>query len=175
MTIRTAVPADLDRLADLAARTFPLACPPHLPPDDIAAFIAEHLTADRFGHYLADPSRTVLVADQDGELAGYVLLVSGDPDDAAISDLVRHRPTVELSKCYTAPEFHGSGISAQLLDHIASSAREHGAASIWLGVNGLNTRAQRFYAKHGFETVGTRRFTVGARVEDDLVLERPLP
>ena len=174
MTIRTAVPADLARLAALAARTFPLACPPHLPAEDIDAFIAAHLTADRFGDHLADPASTVFVADEAGELAGYVMVVSGDPYDAAIAALVRHRPTVELSKCYAAPEFHGSGVSAQLIEHTVSWAREHGAASIWLGVNGLNLRAQRFYARQGFETIGTRRFAVGARIEDDHVLERPL-
>lgn len=175
VTIRNAVPTDLEHLAELAARTFPLACPPHLSADDMAAFIAEHLTTERFADHLAAPDRTVFVADEAGELAGYVLVVTGDPYDAAIAALVRRRPTVELSKCYAAPEFHGSGISTQLMDHTISWAREHGAASIWLGVNGLNVRAQRFYAKQGFETIGTRHFTVGARVEDDLVLERALP
>ena len=174
MTIRTAVPADLDLLAELAAHTFPLACPPHLSADDMASFVAEHLTTERFADHLADPGRAVLVADTGAELAGYVMLVTGEPYDSAIGALVRHRPTVELSKCYTAPEFHGSGISTQLMDHTVVWARERGAASIWLGVNGLNTRAQRFYAKQGFETVGTRHFTVGVRVEDDLVLERKL-
>jgi ribosomal protein S18 acetylase RimI-like enzyme len=53
-------------------------------------------------------------------------------------------------------------------------ARAHGAAGTWLGVNEENARAQRFYAKHGFAVVGRKRFLVGARWEDDFVLERPL-
>ena len=62
-------PADADRLtelADVAARTFPLACPPSCTPADVAAFIAENLTAARFGDYLDDPDRTVLTATDDG-------------------------------------------------------------------------------------------------------------
>jgi len=45
---------------------------------------------------------------------------------------------------------------------------------MWLGVNQLNARAQRFYAKHGFERVGVKRFLVGDRFEDDFVYERAL-
>jgi RimJ/RimL family protein N-acetyltransferase len=43
---------------------------------------------------------------------------------------------------------------------------------VWLGVNQLNERAQRFYAKSGFSKVGTKRFLVGDRYEDDYVFER---
>ncbi|MEO6997186.1 MAG: GNAT family N-acetyltransferase, partial [Terracoccus sp.] len=45
---------------------------------------------------------------------------------------------------------------------------------VWLGVNQQNERAQRFYAKSGFTVVGTKRFLVGDRYEDDFVMERPL-
>jgi ribosomal protein S18 acetylase RimI-like enzyme len=53
-------------------------------------------------------------------------------------------------------------------------ARSVGAAGVWLGVNQQNERAQRFYAKSGFERVGTKRFLVGGQYEDDFVLEQPL-
>ena len=43
--VATAVAADLPELADVAARTFPLACPPSASPDNIAAFIDENLSA----------------------------------------------------------------------------------------------------------------------------------
>ena len=48
------------------------------------------------------------------------------------------------------------------------------AAGVWLGVNQENERAQKFYAKSGFEKVGTKRFLVGDRYEDDYVFEQPL-
>ena len=56
-----AVVADLPELADVAARTFPLACPPSVSVDNIAAFIDENLSEDRFRRYLTDPDRAVLV------------------------------------------------------------------------------------------------------------------
>jgi ribosomal protein S18 acetylase RimI-like enzyme len=54
----------------------------------------------------------------------------------------------------------------------ASIAR--GVKSIWLGVNQENTRANRFYAKCGFDGVGTKNFLIGDRYEDDFVRERRL-
>lgn len=45
---------------------------------------------------------------------------------------------------------------------------------MWLGTNEENARARRFYAKHGFEPVGTKRFRLGDRYEHDVVFERPL-
>ena len=41
--VATATEPDLDELADVAARTFPLACPPSATPDNVAAFIAANL------------------------------------------------------------------------------------------------------------------------------------
>ncbi len=41
--VSRATDTDITDLADVAARTFPLACPPSATPDNIAAFIAENL------------------------------------------------------------------------------------------------------------------------------------
>ncbi len=49
-----------------------------------------------------------------------------------------------------------------------------GAASVWLGVNQQNVRAQRFYAKHGFGVTGTKTFRLGNHIEADYVMVRPL-
>lgn len=171
---RRAEPADLPALAALAAATFPLACPPHLSPADMDAFICANLSADRFAEYLADDRHAVFVTDRDGRLSGYTMVVTGEPYDPDLARLVRYRPTVELSKCYIDAAAHGTGIAAALLAHTVEWAAAQGAASMWLGVNGLNERAQRFYAKHGFTVVGERRFQVGGRIEDDLVMEKPL-
>jgi len=55
----------VDELAAVAARTFPLACPPSTPADNIASFIDTNLTATRFAEYLADPRHAVLTARHD--------------------------------------------------------------------------------------------------------------
>ena len=87
-------PTERDRpeLADVAARTFPLACPPSATPDNIAAFIAENLTQMRFAEYVADPERVVLTARGDGPMLGYAMLIRGVVDDADVQRAVPLRP-----------------------------------------------------------------------------------
>ena len=54
-------------------------------------------------------------------------------------------------------------------------AARDGAPVVWLGVNEENGRAIRFYEKHGFARVGTKRFLLGDQWQQDHVLERALP
>ncbi len=154
---------DIAELADVAAQTFPLACPPTTAPENIASFIDTNLSAERFAEYLADPHRAILTAAQGGRIIGYAVLVRGVADD-----------TAELSKIYVLPDYHGAGVSTALMDLTLATAEEWGARRVWLGVNQGNQRAQRFYAKSGFKVNGTRTFQVGARRENDYVMVREL-
>nr|ABP46382.1 GCN5-related N-acetyltransferase [Mycolicibacterium gilvum PYR-GCK] len=173
LTVQPASEDQLAELADVAARTFPLACPPSVSPDDVAAFIAENLTRERFADYLADPRRGVLVAVADGRIMGYAMTIDGVSDDPDVSSAVTVRPAVELSKLYVVPESHGAGVSSALMDAVVERARTREAASVWLGVNQRNERAQRFYAKHGFAVAGTKTFRLGGHWEQDYVMVRP--
>jgi ribosomal protein S18 acetylase RimI-like enzyme len=173
--IRSARPDDAAALHDLAAITFPLACPPDTLPESIAEFIATNLSETAFTSYLADAHRELFVAELDGALLGYTMLVYGDPYDPDVAAVMPVRPTVELSKVYVHPDHHGAGLAAELVARSVDAARARGAASVWLGVNQQNARANRFYEKQGFALVGTKRFKVGLRYEDDFVRARELP
>lgn len=169
--IRQATPDDAAELHDLARATFPLACPPHTTPEAIAAHIAEHLSIIAFEGYLADANRDLFVSDRGDQLEGYTMVAYGDPSDADVAACVVTRPTAELSKMYTRPERHGSGLARELVEASVAAAVARGAVSVWLGVNQENERANRFYEKCGFVLVGTKRFKVGERFEDDFVRE----
>ena len=196
--VRATDPAEVEALHALAALTFPLACPQSTTEAAKAAFIAEHLSAQRFGEYLADPSRVVLVAVAQGRaesagrvpvavpvpvpvavgasggLVGYAILAHGEPIDPDVARVVRQRPTAELSKLYVHPAQHGGGVAGALVEALLEGAASRGARSVWLGVNIHNTRANRFYEKSGFVVVGHKGFLVGAVIEDDWVREREL-
>lgn len=174
-SIRGATTDDAGALAELAAVTFPLACPPGTSPADIAAHLAGTLSAAHFAGYLRDPELTVLVIDADGDLLGYSLLVNRPPQDPDVAGALSLLPSMELSKCYVHPDHHGLGASAELMRASVRAAAGAGCAGMWLGVNNLNTRAVRFYEKSGFRKVGTKTFTLGTAVEHDFVMERPLP
>ena len=184
---------DAETIAGVAATTFPLACPPGAGSEDIAAFVEETLSAENFSEYLTDPRRIVLKACVDDEIVGYLMAVdpasettvdpasenSVDPASEnsaayAVPDVVTARPAIEISKLYVLPGHHGAGVSAALMDAIVERAAERRRAGLWLGVNQENTRARRFYQKHGFEVVGTRTFVVGSQTHDDFLMQRVL-
>src|SRR3954468_6004856 len=172
--IRRATPADAAALADLAARTFPLACPPGTTAESIAAHLAAHLSAASFDRYLADAAVTILVADEGGHLAGYTMLVAGDPDDPDVVAAVPERPTIELSKVYVDAGRQGAGLAGLLMSATLATAEDAGAASVWLGVNEHNARAIRFYSKSGFAIAGPRSYVVGTQQMSDHVMVAPL-
>jgi GNAT superfamily N-acetyltransferase len=193
VVIRTANVEDAAGLSELAAATFGLACPPHTSDEDKADFIARMLSEQRFTEYLSDTERQILLAEwvpagdeidpQAGALSdsgravraiGYTMLVFADPTDADVIGSISIRPSVELNKCYVRQSHHSAGVAATLMAESLDAARSRGAIGVWLGVSEVNERAKRFYAKSGFEHVGSRHFSLGGRLEDDWVMERAL-
>ena len=174
IAVTVATTAELPELADVAAETFPLACPPSVTPENVAAFIDENLTQAHFARYLTDPNRLVLVARQNGRMVGYAMLIRGVPDDVDVQRAVNMRPAVEISKMYVLPDSHGAGGSAALMTEALKRAPGLDAKCVWLGVNQNNQRAQRFYLKHGFTINGTKTFRLGTRIENDYVMVRPV-
>lgn len=174
MTVRRAESGEGQLLHELAAVTFPLACPPGTTELEIRDHVTTHLSAERFEGYLADSDREILVALSGSGFIGYTMLVFGEPSDADVAAVVTARPTAELSKCYVLAGEHGGGVASELMTATIDIAQLRGSATIWLGVNDKNDRANRFYGKHGFERVGFKRFALGDRFEDDFVRQLTL-
>ncbi|WP_265521976.1 GNAT family N-acetyltransferase [Oerskovia flava] len=189
--VRPARPDDPAALAALAAETFPLACPPGTSATEIDAFLAAHLSVERFAEYVTDPRYAVVVAEHEetvlddtvlgegtvpdpGIPAAYALLVLSGAVDPDVERVLTRRPAAYLSKFYVRPGHHGRGVAAALMASTLEVAAEHGAAGLWLGVNRLNARAQRFYVKSGFTVVGHKTQRVGTDVHRDFVMERPV-
>ena len=166
-------------VAEVAAATFPLACPPHSSPDDIAGFINANLAEANFAAYIASDESDVLVArTPDGTTVGYSLVHHRPPSDPDVAAVVVEAPSSELSKMYVLPDHHSRGRTdppGQLLMRAAiETARDRGSVLVWLGVNQENVRAQRFYAKMGFERAGVKTFDLNGSIENDFILTRRL-
>lgn len=183
---------DAAALADLAAETFPLACPPGVSDEDIAEFVSVNLTEQRFAEYLGSPHRyhLLVVRTEDGEMQAYTLSVLPQtPDEGPyaedVAKLIPFAPLVEISKFYVRQKWHGSGISSLLMERLLEELDQPGVAPAlgedacvagsWLGTNARNGRAAKFYQKTGFVVMGPRRFTVGHDVHDDICLWRARP
>jgi ribosomal protein S18 acetylase RimI-like enzyme len=170
-TVRIASIDDASTLHRLAAATFGLACPPGTTQAAIDDFIGTTLSEASFSGYLRDDSRVVLIAETDGEPAGYTMLVFAEPSDPDVVAVISAHPTAELSKVYVLEGHHGAGVAGALMTESLNVASGRKVAGVWLGVNQHNARANRFYDKSGFATVGTKKFLVGGHWEDDFVRE----
>lgn len=167
-------PSAAPAIARLAATTFPLACPTHSTPENIAAHIAAELSPERFADWIGSPHRDVMAAQTaDGPL-GYALVCHGPPDSADVRAAVGDQAVSEVSKMYVLPDHHGSGLAHRLMEAALDAARRHGSATAWLGVNEENLRAVTYYRKTGFEVVGRRTFDMNGAVEHDYVMARKL-
>ncbi|WP_248490745.1 GNAT family N-acetyltransferase [Tsukamurella sp. PLM1] len=166
-SVRRAHPEEAGPVAALAARTFPLACPPTLAGEHVADFIATHLSEAEFDRHLADPAHRVFLVDGADGPVGYALVLHGPHDEGP--QALRGAPSAYLSKLYVDPDHHGGAVARALLDAVRADAA---GLPVWLGVNADNARAKRFYAKSGFVVAGVREFTVGGTtfVDDVLVL-----
>lgn len=171
--LATAASVDAVELAAVAARTFPLACPPSVTVNDIAAFVDANLSAVCFADYLTDPQRLIFTTSHGGRITGYAMLITGEPDDPDVQRAVDSRPATELSKMYVLPAQHGSGAAAALMHAALTAAADRGDGCVWLGVNQKNERAQQFYKKSGFAVGGSRTFRLGRHLESDYVMVRP--
>ena len=183
VTLRQARPDEAAEVAELAARTFPLACPEHLGPDAIQEFIDRYLSEDEFVRMMRNPddyrilvAQTTATDSEPAQMIGYTLTVLAGPDGMPES-MVRpgklELGAAYLSKCYVDPDWHGSGVSGALLERAVHDAAEQGRNSqIALGTNVANKRARKFYKRHGFALAGRRVFDVGGVKNIDDVFVR---
>ena len=176
VSIRKAKLTDIHELVPLAARTFPLACPPEMERAAIEEFIKEGLNADVFSAWVTGNDSYVLVATDGAMLIGYTVCINGElPEDAQLEMQLPAETTVMLSKFYVHPDFHGAGVSKKMMAHLMEQYVTSEREWMWLGTNVANARAIGFYERVGFKQIGTREFNVGGAVAKDVVLARKLP
>lgn len=161
--LRPATLADADLLVDIGRRTFIDTFGHLYAPEDLAAFLQAHTRAG-WQAELADPDYVVLIAEADGQAAGYAKLA---PPKLPIA--VR-QPAIELRQFYVLSGWQGSGLAARMMEWVIATARDRQARDIHLSVFVDNHRARRFYERYGFVRVGSYDFMVGNhRDEDDIM------
>ena len=169
--IRQAVVEDATILTDLAYKTFwdAFAHHPKNAPDDLNHYMRQAFSIEQLTAELADPKNLFLIAEIDGELAGYSKIVF----DYIEPGVTAERP-VELSRLYSHQKFLGQGIGRTLMDACIERARDAGCDVMWLGVWEYNPRAKAFYQKNGFREVGKHVFQLGSDPQTDVLMQRDL-
>jgi len=171
--IRLARPDDAPALAQLAEQTFVEAFVHGVeeggfalgyPEDDLAVFLQQSYATERVAQWIADPAALVLIAERGGRAVAYAH--AGDntlpypgagPGDG------------ELKRIYVRKSAQGIGLGRMLLEQALTWL---GARPVYIGVWSGNHKAQRLYGHYGFRTVGAYQFSVGATLDDEVIMGR---
>lgn len=169
MTIayRDAGTADAATLAALGRATFIETFAHLYTPENLAAFLESH-TENGWRAELSDPAFSVRLAEEDGRAAAFAKI--GPPT----LPFETERRATELRQFYVLAPWHGRGVAAELMRWALAESRRRGAEELYLSVFVDNHRARRFYARYGFEQVGTCEFMVGTHADLDLVMRLAL-
>ena len=153
--LRRMVPGDLPAVLDLEHALFP---------ED--AWTREMFASELSGRA---PGRYYLVAEEDGQIAGYAGLLAPEPR--------RGRPEpggqADVLTMAVAAGRWGRGIGSALLRALLAEAARRGCAEVYLEVRVDNPRAQQLYRRHGFTDAGLRRGYYQPSGTDALVMRRP--
>lgn len=175
--IRTATVHDAAAWSDFAHRVFLDTFGPNNNPDDLAEYMRGAFTHEQQRQVLEDPLNTCLLAECDGELAGYTLLrpgAYGESDEQTDARLLHAARPFEIQRFYVDHAFHGRGVAQQMMSEALAHAASLHSDVVWLGVWEHNPRAIRFYEKYGFFKAGAHRFRLGRDIQRDFVMMKLL-
>ena len=196
--IRRATPADAEALSSLSRICFTQTFGHLYDPTDLAVFLDEAYTPDVLRAELADPDRATWLLfddpnDEDRVPSSSPATHPGAPktgDEAPASSgphtLIGYvtacpahlpHPDVspddgEIQRLYILQGHQGGGRGTALLNTALEWLERDGPRTLWIGVWSENYGAQRFYARHGFETVGEYSFMVGDHADHELITRR---
>jgi diamine N-acetyltransferase len=167
--IKTATPSDATALADLGHRTFFETFKDTNSASDMNLYLSQTFSPTKQLQEICDPNRKIAIAWSGESALGYFHLLKGETDAS-----VKGPDPIELLRFYVDSRWHGKGIAKLLMDNCIELARENDFKTMWLGVWEKNTRAQAFYQKYGFVSVGAHPFILGTDKQTDIVMAREL-
>jgi [ribosomal protein S18]-alanine N-acetyltransferase len=109
------------------------------------AFATDRMSRRSFRHFMASPSAALIVAEHDGQLAGYALVLFRPP--SAVSRLY----SIAVTKAHA-----GQGVGNKLLAAGEAAALRRGCAVMRLEVHEANAPAINRYRRSGYCMFGRR-------------------
>ncbi|MEJ0023061.1 MAG: GNAT family N-acetyltransferase [Alphaproteobacteria bacterium] len=169
--IRRATPGDEHILSLIGAATFLETYAGVLDVADINAHCVVKHAPSFYGEQLADPAWRLWLAEAELGQAPVGFVTLGPP----LSPGPQPSPNdIEIHRLYVLERFKLQKLGAKLLQTVTASAQEMGKRRLIVGVNALNKGGLSFYETSGFTRLGTRKFTIGATMHDDVVLAQTL-
>jgi len=101
----------------------------------------------RFEAMLAEPRYRVFVAEEGGELRGFITIWLRE-------SLFHGGPVALVDELVVAEGARGRGIGSRLLQRALDFCRQRGCVEVEVTTEADNRSARRFYARHGFREQG---------------------
>ncbi|MEL6791365.1 MAG: GNAT family N-acetyltransferase [Pseudomonadota bacterium] len=132
---------------------------------DLRAYLETSHKTEEYARMLSDPAFCLwLVRDDRGEAVGYGVC---GPTDLPIPN--QPPGSGELWRLYLLEQAQGRGIGAQLLGQCLTWLKSH-FDHVFLSVYAENYRAQKLYARHGFEKVHDYQYMVGNHADPEWIM-----
>lgn len=168
---RIAKESDAETVAVLAESTFVEMWHSFYSAEDMQKYTTGAFAVPSIAALLQQPElHRFILAEVDGVLAGYAKLTFGTSMPEFDGSFV-----VEIERFYFFKKYHGTGVAHALMEYILLDAEKRCAGWVFLGVDVNNHRAIRFYSRYGFTVFGRKEFRVGAVVDIDQLMKRPIP
>ena len=167
LSIRICESEDANRLAVLATQVWLHTYATDGITADIAEYVLQELTPEKYLRTLNDPTSQVFAAKSGASLVGLAIVKFDATCPASNST------SVELQTLYVQEHFLGRGVGKLLLRAAEARARQQSNAVLWLTVNAMNAKAIAFYADRGYQKVGTTYFVLGDGRHENYVLIGP--
>lgn len=111
-----------------------------------AVFATDRLETRAFRHAVASPTIIALVAAQEGDVVGYVLV-----------ETRRNATVARLSSIAIAPKAGRSGLGRRLAEAAEDAVRARGCTRLRLEVRADNAGAIALYERTGYRRIGRER------------------
>lgn len=169
LSMQPCQPSDLQDLRRISLETFTAAFAAQNNPADFQAYLRKAFAPGQLRLEMEHPGTRFYFLVREGERAGYAKLNTG----SAQTEL-QDPNALEIERFYIREPFQGLGLGSWMLERIKAFATGEGRRYLWLGVWEENTRAIRFYRRHGFVTFGKHPYYIGSDRQTDWLMRLEL-
>ena len=155
----------LDQLTKVSRKTFIDAFEADNDPKNFQDYINFAFDKNKLGKELINPNTSFYFVYTDNDLVGYFKL-----NESLAQTDIKAKESIELERIYVLHQFQGKKIGQWMLDRIKELAFRKGKSCLWLGVWQKNTKAIKFYEKHGFSKFDTHPYYIGKDKQTDWLM-----
>ncbi|MBS1486893.1 MAG: GNAT family N-acetyltransferase [Bacteroidetes bacterium] len=167
--VRKAKFEEVPAIRELAIEVFTDAFAASNTPENLDSFFRENYSLEKFLSEFKEPDSILYIALDDLKIIGYLRLRKSPEVDAHLG--TNH---IEMQRLYVHRDYQGTSVARRLMEHAIEYAKKKKFEWMWLGVWEKNTRAQKFYAKWGFERFSEHIFNMGDDPQTDWLLKKKL-